>query len=498
MTVPEGMMRGLGRCLLLLLLAFGTPAAWAQAQGRVLVVWAAGVAVPPTAALLEELGAASGLELTRVRELAARVSLLEWRAEEALAEADVTARLVADPRIEAAQPDARRRLQFVPNDARYAGQWYLYEAAGIQAPAAWDLQRGAPSVVIAVVDTGMLPHEDIGPMRVLPGYDFYSDVALDNDGEAGWDSDPTDPGDAVAAGECGVGTEAEDSSWHGLAVSGLISATADNALGIAGIDHGARLLPVRVFGKCGAWTSDLFDALRWAVGLPVEGAPLNPHPAQVINLSLIYEAVCGGVEQSIIQEVMSRGAVLVSAAGNDGGDVAGVSPASCPGVITVAATNRAGERASYSNTGAAVDIAAPGGDVQGDILTTHNLGRVTPGDDRYAAFRGTSFSTAQVSAVVGLMRADRPAATVDQLRQALRDGARPFPDDSCNTSLCGAGLLDAEGAILALRGLPEPSGGGGGGCVQVAESRPEALWWLALGWVLYRLVRRNSAPARPV
>lgn len=477
--------------LMFLLLALCAAPAWAQE--RVLVAWAPGVTTPPTAALLQELGLSHGLELTWVREVAGGISLLEWRSDTAMDQAEVVERLAQDPRVAAVQPDALRRLQFVPNDSRHAEQWYLHEAAGIGAPAAWTLQRGSAAVVIAVLDTGILPHADINPMRILPGYDFYSDLALDNDGVPGWDPDPTDPGDAVAADECGPGTAQDNSSWHGLAVSGIIMATADNAQGIAGIDHGARLLPVRVFGKCGAWTSDLFDAMRWAAGLPVAGATLNPNPAQVINLSLTYDAPCGVVEQSIIDEVIARGAVVVAAAGNGGGDVSGVSPASCQGVITVAAVNRAGERAYYSGVGAAVDIAAPGGDGLGDILTTHNQGIVTPGNDRYAAFRGTSFSTSQVAAVMALMRAEKPAATVNQLRQALRDGARPFPDSSCTTSLCGAGLLDAEGAILAARALPDPaSGGGGGGCVQGQASRPEGLWWLGLAWVLYRVGRRND------
>lgn len=489
-------------CVLLcfLLLTLFTSSAWAQEQGRVMVVWAAGVSTPPTAELLAELGVANGVAFTPVREMGGGISLLAWRADTALDSAKLLARLQEDPRVEAAQVDTRRHLQFVPNDTDYADQWYLFESAGIRAPAAWDLQRGSAAVVVAVLDTGILPHEDIDPARVLPGYDFYdlTDALgnpLDNDGEPGWDDDPTDPGDAVAAGECEPGSSPSPSSWHGLAVSGVFMATADNALGIAGVDHRARLLPIRVFGKCGAWSSDIFAALRWAAGLAVSGVPANPNPARIINLSLSYEAACGVAEQRIIDEVLARGILIVAAGGNDGGDVANVSPASCNGVITVAASDRAGARASFSDVGVAVDITAPGV----SILTTYNLGATDPAADWYAFLSGTSFSAPQVSAVLALLRADRPDATVSQLRQALQAGARPFPDSSCNTSICGAGLLDAEGAILALRALPPPgSGGGGGGCVQTAESRPEGLWWLGLAWVLYRFGRRNNCAARRV
>jgi serine protease len=466
-----------------------------------MVVWATGIATPPTDELLRELGEANGVELSWVRDVAEGLSLLAWRS--ALEEPGVLAALQQDPRVEAVQADAWRRLQFVPVDTYYGDQWYLFEAAGIDAPAAWDLQRGSSSVVVAVLDTGILSHVDIDPARVLSGYDFYGDEDLDNDGQPGWDTDPTDPGDAVAANECGVGTPAEDSSWHGLAVTGVLMATADNNRGIAGVDHRARLLPIRVFGKCGALSSDLFDAMRWAAGLPVTGVPSNPNPARVISLSLSYDAPCGSFEQRIIDEVIDRGAVVVAAAGN-GGDVALVSPASCRGVIAVAATNRAGERTYYTSVGTAVDIAAPGGDGLGDILTTYNTGLTVAALDGYAFYRGTSFSTPQVAGVLALMRAERPAATVDQLRQALLAGAKPFPDSSCTTSLCGAGLLDAEGAILALRALPETvsssGGGGGGGCVQLRgnASRPEALWWLLLSWVLYRMARRNERASRRV
>jgi serine protease len=484
------------RVLLLCLLVSWLPATWAQ--GRVLLIWAEQVNMPPSPGLLEEVGAANGLHLTWVREVAGRFSLLEWRATgAAMEEAEALARLAADPRIAAVQPDTLRRLQFVPNDPRFVQQWYLYDAAGINAPAAWDLQRGSAAVVIAVQDTGKRPHQDIDATRVLPGYDFYSDVIHDNDGQPGWDADPTDPGDAVVADECGPGTEAESSSWHGLAVDGILMATADNGLGIAGVDHRARLLPIRVFGKCGAWASDIFDAMRWAAGLSVANVPVNPYPARVINLSLAYDAPCGSVEQSIINEVIARGAVVVAAAGNEAGNVANVSPASCSGVITVAASDQAGARASFTNVGSAVDITAPGV----SLMTTYNQGVDAPGADGYAWVSGTSFSTPQVAGVLGLMLADRPGATVNQLRQALLAGARPFPDSSCNTNLCGAGLLDAQGALLALRALPAPTpatGGGGGGCVQGSESRPEGLWWLGLAWVLYRLWRRNDYVTRQV
>lgn len=299
-----------------------------------------------------------------------------------------------------------------------------------------------------------------------------------NDGD-GMDADPTDPGDAVAQDECGNGNDAADSSWHGLLVAGIMLATADNTLGVVGVDHRARLLPVRAFGRCGGDFLDILTGMSWAAGLPVTDEsdnpiPVNPNPADVINLSFAGIGPCDPAIQDIIDQIRARGVVLVAAAGNDGSpDMSSVLPANCTGVIAVAATTRGGDRAGYSNYGAEIEISAPGGEGFESILTIHNTGDITAEVDDYAAFKGTSMAAAQVSAAVALMRAvdgDVSPATVTSL---LINSAQPFPAGStCATSLCGAGILDLDAALqqVAQSGSAAVDSGGGG-CVLAGQGR---------------------------
>ena len=102
--------------------------------------------------------------------------------------------------------------------------------------------------------------------------------------------------------------------------------------------------------------------MKWAAGLAVAGVPNNPNPAKVLNLSLGGSGACGITQQAAINAIVAAGTTVVVAAGNSNADAANSNPASCNNVIAVAATNSTGNKASYSNYGAVVDIAAPGGD----------------------------------------------------------------------------------------------------------------------------------------
>jgi serine protease len=136
----------------------------------------------------------------------------------------------------------------------------------------------------------------------------------------------------------------------------------------------------------------------------------------------------------------------VVAAGNANTDASNTAPANCTGVIAVAAINRSGGKASYSNYGAVVDVAAPGGDSGAGILSTLNAGTTTPGADSYAAYMGTSMATPHVAGVAALMFARNPALTPDQLETRLKASVRAFPV-AC--SQCGTGILDANAAVDA-------------------------------------------------
>lgn len=424
------------------------------------------------------------------------------------------------------QPDrlVKPMAQPPPNDPFYINdnQWSLSGPAGINAASAWGRSTGRADQVIAVIDTGILPdHPDLAG-KVLPGYDFVSDPKSANDGN-GWDSDASDPGDGVVAGECGAGISAEPNSWHGTFVSGIIAAASNNNIGMAGVNWQARVLPVRALGKCGGTLSELLIGMRWAAGLHVVGAPDNPNPARILNLSLGAEGSCGQAELDVLRELQQKGAVVITAAGNGGTSLqnAPVTPAVCPGVVTVAATERQGQLALYSNYGSSVSISAPGGyiassrDAANGILS---LSRSNSGDNAYiyAYNAGTSFSSALVSGVASLMLAVNPGLTSADLNQIMRATAAPIQlsDASpCATpGNCGAGRLDAGAAVVlaqsftpgsasqtqypapesspATSSAPTQSGGGGGCVMATAGSTDSGLILLpVLLWLLGRFAR---------
>jgi serine protease len=390
----------------------------------------------------------------RVFKLDRKVSL----ADAAQLAAELKAR---DASVEYAEPDRMMHPLFTPNDSMYSQQWDYFEATGgMNVPAAWDKSTGT-GIRVAVIDTGYRPHADLSG-QILAGYDFISDTAVSNDGN-GRDSDASDPGDWTAAGECGAGEPASNSSWHGTHVAGTIAAATNNSTGVAGVAYGAKVVPVRVLGKCGGYTSDIADGIIWASGGTVSGVPNIAARAQVINMSLGGGGACDTTTQNAINSARSRGTVVVVAAGNESQNASNSNPANCAGVIAVAATNRSGGRASYSNYGTIVDVAAPGGDTGAAILSTLNAGTKAPGADSYAGYMGTSMATPHVAGVVALMLAKNPSLTPDDVESRLKSSTRPFPA-SC--SGCGMGIVDASAAVDAAAG----TGGGTGTTISETES----------------------------
>jgi serine protease len=445
--------------------------AHSDSTDRLIVQYRAGTAGAaradrPVLAALQAAANQRGVQFGVLRRNAfgALVLKLDRRLDAAEAAALARAVAAADADVEFAEPDRMMRIQLTPNDSRYLDQWHYYEAtAGLNLPPAWDKSTGA-GVRVAVLDTGYRPHADLAA-NLVGGYDFIGDTFVSNDGN-GRDSDASDPGDAVAAGECGVGDPASGSSWHGTHVAGTIAAVTNNGSGVAGVAFGAKVVPVRVLGKCGGYTSDIADGIVWASGGTVAGVPANANPARVINMSLGGGGSCNTTTQNAINSARSRGSVVVVAAGNSNANAANYSPASCSGVITVAAVNRSGGRAYYSNYGSVVDVAAPGGDVRSSstngVLSTLNSGSGAPGADSLAWYQGTSMATPHVAGVVALMLAANPALTPDEVETRLKGSTRAFP---ATCSQCGTGLVDALAAVNAAIG----GGGGGGGDTPVAE-----------------------------
>lgn len=498
------------RFALLITIAMHGMAALADGQGstnRLIIKFRTGPGEEPVqimnAARVEQIRTRTGMELLPLRTITPACWVMQlpgWLPDE---EVDSLAREIeTDLDVIYAVTDRIKRPLLVPNDTLYDSQWSLFEdAGGARVQDAWDQERGSASVLIAQVDTGIQTHDDLDPARIAPGYDFISDPDIANDGD-GRDPDPSDPGDAVAAGECGPNSPPEDSSWHGLRVAGIMVSTADNNAGVAGINHRSRLLMARALGKCGGYTSDIIDAMRWSAGLQVPGVPGNENPANVINLSFGGRGPCSAAEQEAINQIVSLGAVVIVAAGNNGGSALNSTPANCDNVITVAATTRSGSRASYTNTGSVVDLSAPGGDFQDGILTILNSGTTDPAGDIFGLIIGTSAAAAHVSGIASLMLSVNDQLAPHQIEEILQDTSRDFTDTSCNPDLCGSGIVDARAAVQAAAdtsgetpGIIPPNdgggGGGGGGCTTGLSASGEPLLILLLIGSLFGLCRKN-------
>jgi serine protease len=398
-----------------------------------------------------------GLAVHRLRTTALGSQVLKADRRLSLAEAEQLAADVAaaDPDVEYAEPDRIMRATFTPNDTRYNEQWHYFESAGgINAPLAWDRASGS-GVVVAVVDTGYRPHADLNG-AILPGYDFISDVFTANDGD-GRDSDARDPGDWEDPGACGPHDPFDliPSSWHGTHVIGTIAARTNNARGVAGVAFNARVVPVRVLGKCGGFTSDIADGVLWAAGGAVPGVPANANPARVINISLGSDGGCGSTMQNAVGSARALGAVVIAAAGNDNTDAFDFSPADCSGVVAVASVGRSGGKSSTSNFGSLVKVAAPGGEktsaTSSWILSTFNAGSTTPGADSYGFYSGTSMAAPHVSGVAALMLSVKPSLQPDDVTFMLQSTSRHFPA-AC--AQCGAGIVNARAAVDAATGTP--------------------------------------------
>jgi len=201
-----------------------------------------------------------------------------------------------------------------------------------------------------------------------------------------------------------------------------------------------------VLGKCGGTMVDINDAIRWAAGLPVPGVPNNPTPARVINMSLGGASPCSAspATQAAINDAVAKGVTVVVAAGNESSDAAGFIPASCNGVVTVAASDRRGYLATrYSNFGARVDIMAPGGDVRQDSDSDGNPdGVLSMVNGGYAYYNGTSMAAPHTAGVAALLLSEDSTRTPDQVRSLLKARAITRTATQCPKP-CGAGLLNA-------------------------------------------------------
>jgi subtilisin family serine protease len=351
-----------------------------------------------------------------------------------------------------------------PDDPLFGAQWHYQE---IKLESAWKRSTGA-GIVIAVIDTGLLwrngdvsrQHPDFNckvagnKPKVLPGYDFF-------DG----DSDAFDNG---------PGTSTE---FHGTHVAGTATACTNNGLGVAGVAPDAQILPVRGLGPGGGSLLNIARALRWAAGLVVPGVPINSNPAKVINMSLGLLAGPQTEFQSAIDAATDAGSVVVVAAGNDSTSASQSTPANQDRVISVAALTpdiSGIKRSYYSNFGASVTVAAPGGDLglrfrnADAVLSTQGCGSDGLGSPPCASgqmgagvLQGTSMAAPHVTGIVALMLAANPSLsgpdTWIRVTKALVQASSATNLQNCGVG-CGAGLVDGDLAVQ--KAIANPSGGG--------------------------------------
>ncbi|MFF7177717.1 S8 family serine peptidase [Streptomyces sp. NPDC008121] len=416
-------------------------------------------------------GAETGESLSFERRLAGGAALVDLGDSASKQDvAEVMDAFRADPQVASVEPDIRAYAMAVtPNDTDYAKQWDLFEATGgMNVPSAWDKSTGS-GVTVAVIDTGYAAHTDLAT-NIVSGYDFISSSADARDGN-GRDANAKDEGDWNATdNECGLGSKASDSSWHGTHVAGTIGAVTNNTKGIAGIAYNAKVQPVRVLGKCGGSSADIADAITWASGGTVPGVAANPTPAKVINLSLGgASSTCPSVYQTAINGAVSRGTTVVVAAGNSNANTSGFTPANCSNVITVASTSREGNRSFYSNYGSIVDVAAPGGETrrgtdtpgtvttpQNGIYSTLNAGGTIQGAENYEPYQGTSMAAPHIAGLAALLKSAKGTLTPAEIESAIKTNARPLPG-TC-TGGCGTGIADATKTVNAVTTTTPPSG----------------------------------------
>jgi subtilisin family serine protease len=316
-------------------------------------------------------------------------------------------------------------------------QWGLDQ---IRAPQAWQTSTGAGQV-IAVVDSGVdLSHPDLSS-KLVGGATFTGCPAQPNGcGNGDWQS----------------GASNDPPSPHGTHVAGIAAAATDNGLGVAGTARNASIMPVKVLTDAGGSFEEIAAGIRWAAD----------HGADVINLSLgalpgVQALVLVGElndAKQAIDYAVSRGVVVVAAAGNDFASICG-EPGFSPNALCVVATVRNEARAAYSNFAVNQSqnvVAAPGGAAvlacADDVISTvpagseSSCGSGTPGYDFYA---GTSMATPHVAGVAALLTAQ--SRTVSEVYSVLKSTARTpgLASRGTYTPTYGYGIVDAAAAVAA-------------------------------------------------
>ena len=371
--------------------------------------------------------------------------------------------------VEYAEPNYRVHAMLTPNDSFYFLQAHYPQ---INLPQAWNITTGTPasgSVVVAVIDTGVvLSHEDLVGQFVSAAddYDFIRDTATSLDGD-GIDPNPDDPGD---------GTGSSPSSWHGTHVAGTIAAATNNNRGVAGVSWGAKIMPIRVLGLDGGTTYDVEQGVRFAAGLSNDSGTVPSKRADIINLSLGGPGFSQS-SQSLYTQVANVGVIVIASAGNENTSVPSY-PASYDNVVSVSAVDLTNNLAPYSNFGSRIDIAAPGGDLSvdrngdgyGDGVLSTTIDKIGASRNPiYQFYQGTSMAAPHVAGVAALMKAIHPGLTPSDFYNSLQTGLLTTDIGSAGRDdQFGYGLIDALKAVQQAQLL---AGGSATGSILASPTR---------------------------
>lgn len=337
----------------------------------------------------------------------------------------------ADPNVEYAEPNYLSHACVVPNDVNYTLQW---AHKVMQSELAWNIEKGSPDVVIAIIDTGVdWNHPDLAA-NIWNNTDEIID-RKDNDGNGYVDDvrgyDFVDTTASVWPGEDGRTRDNDpmDFHGHGTHCAGIAAAVTNNGIGIAGMSWNCKIMPVRAGYKGadgGGWLEgdDVIPAIRYAAD----------NGADIISMSYVgyYPSEA---EKEAYDYAYSKGCVLVAAAGNDGSRQKRSYPAVFDNVIAVGATdlyNGYDVRAYFSNYGSWIDISAPGVDIYSTLF-----------DDTYISWQGTSMSTPFVAGLAGLILSKNPNFTNEEVRNVLRSTTDPV----ASWEYIGLGRINAYKAL---------------------------------------------------
>ena len=301
----------------------------------------------------------------------------------------------------------------VPNDPEYGSQWYLHQSSDhdIDAPEAWDITTGDSSVVIAVVDTGVLiTHPDlIAKVWENPGEGGVTN-GVDDDGNGyiddimGWDfvSErynliyqwwPGEDGDTAD-------NSPMDFNGHGTHVAGIAAADTNNSLGVAGIDWNAQIMALRVGGSLNYWGHEIgVVRMDWCAQAINYATNISVRDGNFVIINTSWESSDTGGLGAATDYAINNGILIIHAAGNNNSNSADYL-ASRNDVLTVAATNGNDQKASFSNYGTWVDVSAPGWWI---YSTYSNHYEAT-----YEYLDGTSMASPIVAGIAALVKSAYP------------------------------------------------------------------------------------------